>query len=46
MRIDTSQHWPRLLFTETGLAVLRTMMRDTSLGQVEASQLHLNPPIR
>jgi hypothetical protein len=28
MRLDTSQHLPRLLFTEAGLAELRTMMMD------------------
>jgi hypothetical protein len=32
MRIDTSQHWPRLFFTETGLAALRTMMADPRLA--------------
>jgi hypothetical protein len=32
MRIDTTQHWPRLFFTETGLAALRTMMRDPRLA--------------
>jgi hypothetical protein len=32
MRIDTTQHWPRLLFTEAGLAALRTMMRDRRLA--------------
>src|ERR1700729_1194245 len=26
MRIDSTQRWPRLLFTETGLVALRTMM--------------------
>ena len=28
MRLDTSERLPRLFFTETGLAELRTMMRD------------------
>ena len=28
MRLDTSQHLPRLFFTEAGLAELRTMMAD------------------
>jgi hypothetical protein len=28
MRLDTSQRLPRLFFTETGLAELRTMMAD------------------
>jgi hypothetical protein len=28
MRLDTSQHLPRLVFTESGLAALRTMMSD------------------
>jgi hypothetical protein len=32
MRVDTTQHWPRLLFTETGLTALRTMMRDRRLA--------------
>ena len=32
MRLDTTQHWPRLIFTETGLAALRTMMRDRRLA--------------
>jgi hypothetical protein len=32
MRIDTSQHWPRLFFTEIGLAALRTMMADPRLA--------------
>jgi hypothetical protein len=32
MRIDTTQHWPRLLFTETGIAALRTMMREPRLA--------------
>jgi hypothetical protein len=32
MRIDTTQHWPRLLFTETGLGALRTMMMDHRLA--------------
>ncbi len=32
MRIDTAQPWPRLLFTETGLAALRAMMTDRRLA--------------
>ncbi len=32
MRLDTTQHWPRLLFTETGLAALRLMMMDPRLA--------------
>ena len=32
MRLDTSQRIPRLLFTETGLAELRTMMADGRLA--------------
>ncbi len=28
MRLDTTQTFPRLLFTEAGLAPLRTMMRE------------------
>jgi hypothetical protein len=32
MRIDTTQRWPRLLFTETGLVALRTMMTDRRLA--------------
>jgi len=32
MRLDTSQRIPRLLFTETGLAELRTMMADRRLA--------------
>src|SRR5271156_6409704 len=28
MQLDTSQHLPRLFFTEAGLAELRTMMAD------------------
>ncbi len=35
MRIDTTQHWPRLLFTETGLGALRTMMMDRRLADPE-----------
>jgi hypothetical protein len=37
MRIDTTQHWPRLLFTETGLVALRTMMTDRRLADPERS---------
>jgi hypothetical protein len=32
MQLDTSQRWPRLSFTETGLAALRTMMSDPRLA--------------
>ena len=32
MRLDTSQHLPRLFFTEAGLAELRTMMADRRLA--------------
>ena len=32
MQIDTTQRWPRLLFTETGLEALRTMMMDRRLA--------------
>ena len=32
MRLDTSQHLPRLVFTGRGLAALRTMMRDRRLA--------------
>jgi hypothetical protein len=32
MRLDTSQRLPRLFFTETGLAELRTMMMDRRLA--------------
>jgi hypothetical protein len=32
MRIDSTQRWPRLLFTETGLEALRTMMMDRRLA--------------
>ena len=32
MRLDTSQRIPRLLFTEVGLAELRTMMSDRRLA--------------
>jgi hypothetical protein len=32
MRLDTSERLPRLVFTETGLAALRTMMRDGRLA--------------
>jgi hypothetical protein len=35
MRIDTTQHWPRLVFTETGLMALRTMMTDRRLADPE-----------
>jgi hypothetical protein len=32
MRIDTTQHWPRLLFTEAGLTALCMMMREPRLA--------------
>ncbi len=32
MRLDTSQHFPRLFFTETGLAGLRAMMAGRRLA--------------
>jgi hypothetical protein len=32
IRFDTTQRWPRLLFTETGLMALRTMMADRRLA--------------
>ena len=32
MRLDTAQRLPRLLFTETGLMALRTMMMDRRLA--------------
>jgi hypothetical protein len=32
MQIDTTQHWPRLLFTETGLSALRMMMTNPRLA--------------
>jgi hypothetical protein len=32
MRLDTTQRWPRLIFTETGLAALRAMMRNPRLA--------------
>jgi hypothetical protein len=32
MQTDTTQRWPRLLFTETGLVALRTMMRQPRLA--------------
>jgi hypothetical protein len=35
MRLDTGQHWPRLFFTEVGLAALRTMMADRRLADPE-----------
>jgi hypothetical protein len=39
MRLDI-QHWPRLVFTETGLAALRTMMRERRL----ADPVKVHPP--
>ena len=35
MQIDSTQRWPRLLFTEAGLGALRTMMRDRRLADPE-----------
>ena len=35
MRLDASQRWPRLCFTETGLAALRRMMADPRLADPE-----------
>jgi hypothetical protein len=32
MRLDTSERWPRLFFTEIGMAALRTMMMDRRLA--------------
>ncbi len=32
MQLDASSHFPRLLFTEAGLAALRTMMMDRRLA--------------
>ena len=32
MQLDTSQHWPRLFFTQAGLAALRVMMADPRLA--------------
>ena len=32
MRLDTTQGWPRLFFTETGLAALRLMMANARLA--------------
>jgi hypothetical protein len=32
MRLDTTRHWPRLFFTETGRAALHTMMMDRRLA--------------
>jgi hypothetical protein len=32
MRLDTSQRWPRLVFTEAGVAALRTLMVDPRLA--------------
>jgi hypothetical protein len=34
MRLDTSQRWPRLLFTEAGMTALRTMMMDRRLAHI------------
>ena len=58
MRIDTTQRWPRLLFTETGLVALRTMMTDRRLaideeigvdwpsGGLRRARSNLSPPSR
>jgi 2-hydroxychromene-2-carboxylate isomerase len=35
MRLDTEEHLPRLLFTETGLAMLRAMMADRRFADPE-----------
>jgi len=35
MRLDTSQAFPRLLFTDTGIEALRTMMRNKRLADPE-----------
>src|SRR5277367_3813662 len=35
MRLDTSQHLPKLFFTEAGLAELRAMMTDRRLANAE-----------
>ena len=35
MWLDTSQRLPRVFFTETGLAALRTMMADGRLADSE-----------
>ena len=35
MRLDTSQHLPRLFFTDAGLAALRTMMANRRLANPE-----------
>ncbi len=32
MRIDTTQRWPRLIFTKPGLVALRTMMGNPRLA--------------
>ena len=32
MRLDVTARWPRLFFTDVGMAVLRTMMTDTRLA--------------
>ena len=36
MRLDASTTWPHLFFTESGLAALRTMMRDRRLADPAA----------
>jgi hypothetical protein len=35
MRLDATQHLPRLFFTELGLTALRTMMADGRLANSE-----------
>jgi hypothetical protein len=35
MRLDATQHLPRLFFTELGLPALRTMMADARLANPE-----------
>jgi hypothetical protein len=46
MQLDTSQRWPRLLFTETGLAALRTMMSDRRLADpVTFAHIRLLAPL-
>jgi hypothetical protein len=35
MRLDATQHLPRLFFTELGLIALRTMMADGRLANPE-----------
>jgi hypothetical protein len=35
MRLDTSERWPRLFFTQTGFAALRAMMMDRRFAEPE-----------